>query len=105
MLSESDDSFVVFAKEQQKGRRRFDRHWDSPGRTGVYLSLGLRPNIPVSEIIRLNLLVSLAIAKSIDEACGVESGIKWPNDIYIQGRKVCGFLTEVVVESGVINAI
>jgi len=105
MLSESDDSFVVFAEEQTKGRGRFDRHWDSPGRTGVYLSLVLRPNIPVSEIIRFNLFVSLAIAKSIDEAFGVESGIKWPNDIYIQGRKVCGFLTEVVSESGVINAI
>src|SRR5699024_1496911 len=76
MLSELDCSYVVFAEELTKGRGRFDRHWDSPGRTGVYLSLVLRPNIPVSEIIRFNLFVSLAIAKSIDEAFGVESGAR-----------------------------
>lgn len=105
MLPESNDTFVVVAEEQTEGRGRFDRHWDSPGRRGVYTSLVLRPDIPISDIIRFNLFISLAIAESIDEAFGVETGIKWPNDIYIHGKKVCGFLTEVVSESGVINAI
>lgn len=105
MLSETKDSFIVIAEEQTEGRGRFERHWDSPGKTGIYISLVLRPNIPLTEIIRFNLFISLAISKSLDEAFGVETGIKWPNDIYAEDKKLCGFLTEVVSESGVINAI
>lgn len=105
MLSETKDSFMVVAEEQTQGRGRFDRHWDSPGKTGIYISLVLRPNIPITEIIRFNLFISLAISKSLDEAFGVDTGIKWPNDIYLDDKKICGFLTEVVSESGVINAI
>lgn len=105
LLSETSDSFMVFAEEQTEGRGRFERHWSSPSKTGVYISMVLRPNIPITEIIRFNLFISLAISKSLDEAFGVDTGIKWPNDIFIHGRKICGFLTEVVSESGVINAI
>lgn len=105
MLSETKDSFMVVAEEQTQGRGRFDRQWDSPGKTGIYISLVLRPNIPITEIIRFNLFISLAISKSLDEAFGVDTGIKWPNDIYLDDKKICGFLTEVVSESGVINAI
>ncbi len=105
MLSETKDSFIVVAEEQTEGRGRFERRWDSPGKSGIYISLVLRPNIALSEIVRFNLFISLAISKSLDEAFGIDTGIKWPNDIYIQDRKLCGFLTEVVSESGVINAI
>ncbi|WP_411841823.1 biotin--[acetyl-CoA-carboxylase] ligase [Salinicoccus sp. HZC-1] len=105
ILSETRDPFMVVAEEQTEGRGRFERHWESPSKTGIYISLVLRPNIPITEIIRFNLFISLAISKSLDEAFGVETGIKWPNDIYLQDKKICGFLTEVVSESGVINAI
>lgn len=105
MLSDTDDSFIVVAEEQTEGRGRFERRWNSPSKSGIYISLVLRPNIPIAEIIRFNLFISLAISKSLDEAFGLETGIKWPNDIYIHDKKICGFLTEVVSESGVINAI
>ncbi|WP_434120785.1 biotin--[acetyl-CoA-carboxylase] ligase [Salinicoccus roseus] len=104
-LEQHDGAYLVVAEEQTNGRGRFNREWASPKNRGLYLSLVLRPNIPISEIIRFNLFISLAISKSIDHAFYIESGIKWPNDIYIDKRKVSGFLTEVVSESGVINAI
>lgn len=104
-LERHDGAYIVVAEEQTRGRGRFNREWSSPKNRGLYLSIVLRPNIPISEIIRFNLFISLAISKSIDQAFNMESGIKWPNDIYINNRKVSGFLTEVVSESSVINAI
>ncbi|TVT29553.1 biotin--[acetyl-CoA-carboxylase] ligase [Salinicoccus cyprini] len=104
-LESRDGAYIVVALEQTKGRGRFNREWFSPKNRGLYLSIVLRPNIPITEIIRFNLFISLALSKTLDQAFGVKSGIKWPNDIYISNRKVSGFLTEVVSESNVINAI
>ncbi|GAB3072245.1 biotin--[acetyl-CoA-carboxylase] ligase [Salinicoccus sesuvii] len=104
-LESQEGAYVVVALEQTKGRGRFSRPWASPKNSGLYLSIVLRPNIPITEIIRFNLFISLALSEALDAAFGVESGIKWPNDIYIKNKKVSGFLTEVVSESNVINAI
>ena len=105
ILEENDNAYLVIAEEQTKGKGRFDRQFESPKKGGLYVSVILRPSISISEIIRFNLFISLAISNTLDEAFGLKSGIKWPNDIYIDNKKVCGFLTEVVSESNIINAI
>ncbi|MFB9859867.1 biotin--[acetyl-CoA-carboxylase] ligase [Salinicoccus siamensis] len=105
MLDTYDGAFIVVSEEQTKGRGRFNRNWASPKQRGLYISLVLRPNVPLTDIIRFNLFISLAISKSIDETFNLSSGIKWPNDIYINNKKVCGFLTEVVSEGNAVNAV
>lgn len=105
MLESIDKAYLVIAEEQTKGRGRFDRQFESPKKSGLYVSMVFRPNLSITEIVRFNLFISLAISNTLDEAFGVRSGIKWPNDVYINNKKVCGFLTELVSESNIINTI
>ncbi len=83
---------VVLAKTQLHGRGRYDRRWESP-KGGLYLSVILRPRIPLSATTVLPLLVSLAVAKTI-QTLGIQPTIKWPNDVRIKKKKVSGILLE-----------
>lgn len=103
--SEIDGSFIVIANEQNKGRGRFNRSWLSPAQSGLYMSIVLRANMPLSEIGKFNFHVSLAIARTISNELKLDAKIKWPNDVYINGKKVCGFLTEIISESGIVDTI
>ena len=105
ILNQSDDNIVIVSQEQTKGRGRFKREWESPKSTGLYMSLVLRPDIPNHKMIPFNLFISLAISKAIQKVTGLDAGIKWPNDIYINNKKVCGFLTEIVAEENTVSSI
>jgi len=96
---------VVIAEYQTKGRGRLGRKWVSPKGKGAYLSIILRPDILPREISVITLLSSLAIAKAIREALDLPSFIKWPNDVLIEGRKICGILTELNGEQDKINFV
>ncbi len=90
---------VVVAEEQTSGKGRLGRTWSSPCSKGIWLSILLRPAKPLQEISVFTLLTAVAVACSINKMCpGIEAGIKWPNDILIRGRKVCGILTELKAE-------
>jgi BirA family biotin operon repressor/biotin-[acetyl-CoA-carboxylase] ligase len=89
---------LILAEEQQRGRGRLGRTWVSPEGTGLWMSLLLRPALVPSQAFRITMVAALAVARAIKNTSCVEAGIKWPNDIIMGGRKVCGILTEVQVE-------
>ena len=84
---------VVISKTQNKGRGRFDRVWESP-EGGLYLSIILRPRCQPDKITLLPLLAALSVCKTITSVCDLYVKIKWPNDVLINGKKVCGILLE-----------
>ncbi|MDI6815676.1 MAG: biotin--[acetyl-CoA-carboxylase] ligase [Actinomycetota bacterium] len=88
---------VVIAEEQKAGRGRLERSWASP-RGGIWLSVILRPALAPLEATRFTLLAAVAVAKAI-ETLGITPEIKWPNDVLIGGRKVCGILLELSAQA------
>ncbi len=89
---------VVVADRQSEGRGRRGRNWYSPAGEGLYVSVILRPRIPLREMSRLSLVVAAAVAETLEKELGLDPRIKWPNDILINGRKVAGILTEAVAD-------
>jgi BirA family biotin operon repressor/biotin-[acetyl-CoA-carboxylase] ligase len=83
---------MIIAETQTRGRGRRGKQWISPA-GGVWMSIILRPQIPPSEAPQLTLMTGVAVAETIKKF-GLDVGIKWPNDILIGSRKVCGILTE-----------
>ncbi|MEH7245725.1 biotin--[acetyl-CoA-carboxylase] ligase [Neobacillus niacini] len=96
---------VIVAEEQVSGRGRMDRKWHSPKYTGIWMSIILRPNIPLPKAPQLTLLAAVAIVQAIEERTGLLPEIKWPNDILLNGKKVTGILTELEAEADRINSI
>lgn len=91
---------VLVAETQTKGRGRLGKAWCSPPGKGLYCTVLLRPEISVHHLPRITLAAGLAAARAIDELSGQQSGIKWPNDVLIQGRKVAGILAECALAGG-----
>ncbi|ANS74832.1 biotin--[acetyl-CoA-carboxylase] ligase [Paenibacillus yonginensis] len=85
---------LVIAEEQTKGKGRMGRSWYSPPGNGLWMSLLLRPNLPLGSAPQLTLLMAVAVCRAIRSVAGVDAGIKWPNDILISGRKTSGILLE-----------
>ncbi|MCH6268537.1 MULTISPECIES: biotin--[acetyl-CoA-carboxylase] ligase [Neobacillus] len=96
---------VVIAEEQISGRGRMNRPWHSPKYTGIWMSLILRPNIPLTKAPQLTLLTAVAIVQAIEEVTGLNPEIKWPNDILLNGKKITGILTEMQAEADQIHSI
>jgi BirA family transcriptional regulator, biotin operon repressor / biotin---[acetyl-CoA-carboxylase] ligase len=86
---------VVIAEEQTQGRGRLGRNWHSPPQTGIWMSLILRPSIALMQASQMTLLVSVGVLRGIERITGLSPQIKWPNDLLIAGKKVCGILTEL----------
>lgn len=89
---------IVVCEEQLAGKGRLGRTWFSPRGAGVWCSVLLRPSIMPQHASKLTLLGAVAVAQGIRNQCGITSGIKWPNDLLFQGKKVCGLLTEMRAE-------
>ncbi|MBT2283880.1 biotin--[acetyl-CoA-carboxylase] ligase [Paenibacillus polymyxa] len=89
---------VVIAEEQTGGRGRFGRQWFSPPGKGIWMSILLRPDLPLQHTPQLTLLTGVAVCRAVRACSGADAGIKWPNDVLIDGRKVCGILLESTVE-------
>lgn len=96
---------VVIADEQIGGKGRMDRRWHSPKHIGIWMSVILRPQIPLSMAPQLTLLTAVAVAQAIVENTGLEPQIKWPNDLLVNGKKVTGILTELQAEADRINSV
>jgi len=90
---------VVIAESQTKGRGRLGRNWASPKYKGIYLSLILRPRILPNQAPLLTLMSAVSICEAVKEKTGLISQIKWPNDILIHHKKICGILTELNAET------
>jgi len=92
---------IVIAERQSNGRGRMGRGWFSPS-GGVWLSVILRPRTNL-QAQRFTLLAGVAVARAVNLFYGLEAKIKWPNDILVNGKKVCGILAEVSAEMDAIN--
>lgn len=95
---------VVVAEEQTGGKGRLERDFFSPKRRGILFSLILRPNCLPKDAPKFTLLAAVALVKAM-EKFNFRAGIKWPNDIIFDGRKVVGILTEMSAEIGRVNYI
>ena len=89
---------VIVAQEQTGGKGRLGRSFYSPEGTGIYFSLLLTPTIPIDEATAVTAAAAVAVAEAMEKLAGKEVQIKWVNDIYINGKKVCGILTEGVFD-------
>jgi BirA family biotin operon repressor/biotin-[acetyl-CoA-carboxylase] ligase len=90
---------LVVADAQDAGRGRMGRQWESPGKVGLYASLLLRPPLPPTELPPITLTVAVAAARALERTAGALAGIKWPNDLLLQGKKLGGILTELETEA------
>lgn len=106
-LAGSAHGTIIAADGQTAGRGRFGKPFYSPSDTGLYMSVILKPHKPLSDCFFITAAAACAITGSIEELCGVTAGIKWVNDIFYGGRKICGILTEAMsdFESGMADVV
>jgi len=85
---------VVLAQEQTSGMGRLGRQWHSESGAGLYLSMILRLNVPTGQLPAFTVALGLAVKRAIEQITEVACDLRWPNDVLIDGRKVCGILTQ-----------
>ena len=96
---------VVVAEIQNAGRGRRGRQWSSPEGAGIWFTLLLKPDIRPNDASMLTLVAAMAVVKGIGRSTGLAPQIKWPNDIVLSGKKVCGILTEMSTQIDYVNHI
>ncbi len=96
---------LVVADRQTAGRGRRGRSWESAAGTGIFMTLLLKPEINPNNASMLTLVSALAVAKAISDVTGEKAQIKWPNDIVVHDKKICGILTEMSAQFDYINHI
>ncbi len=90
---------LCLCEMQTAGRGRMDRQWSSPEGQGVWLSVLLRPNLPPENAPLITFCCALAMVKAVRQVTGLDAQIKWPNDLVLQGKKLCGILLEMVFDA------
>lgn len=99
-----EDGTVVISEGQTDGKGRLGRTWESPTSKGIWFSIILKPDLSPLKVANITLIGASAVNLALKEI-GVESYIKWPNDIIIENKKVCGILTEMSAELDLVNYI
>lgn len=102
--NENEFMFVV-AQNQESGRGRMGRSFESDNKKGVWCSFILKPSMDPESALIITVASALAVCKTLEDACGLKTGIKWPNDIVSGGKKVCGILSEMSCETGAIEFV
>lgn len=101
----SPSGTLVVADCQQSGKGRRGRSFDSPRGQSIYMTLLLRPDIPPTKASMITILAAMAVRSGLEEICAIKPLIKWPNDIVVNGKKICGILTEMSAEPDCINYV
>ncbi|MBP7254780.1 MAG: biotin--[acetyl-CoA-carboxylase] ligase [Negativicutes bacterium] len=96
---------VIVSESQNNGRGRLERGWYSPKSAGIWFSVILKPKMSPQNAPKFTLLAAVAVARAIENITGIKCGIKWPNDILYDGKKLVGILTEMNAEIDCINYI
>ncbi|MCH5250945.1 MAG: biotin--[acetyl-CoA-carboxylase] ligase [Lachnospiraceae bacterium] len=96
---------VVVADMQTSGRGRRGRMWQSPSGSAIYMTILLKPDFPPDKASMLTLVMALSVAEAVTEVTGMDAGIKWPNDIVVNKKKICGILTEMNTEQDYIQYV
>jgi BirA family biotin operon repressor/biotin-[acetyl-CoA-carboxylase] ligase len=94
---------VIIADEQLQGKGRMGRSWTSPKGKGIWMTIMLKPKICPADAAKITLITACAVCQAIEDICGIYPKIKWPNDIVLNGKKLCGILTEMSAEMDEIN--
>jgi BirA family biotin operon repressor/biotin-[acetyl-CoA-carboxylase] ligase len=94
-LEGAEEGETVIADRQTRGKGRLERTWQSPPGRNLYVTVILRPPISPSVSPQITLTAGVAVAETLSAYCGDAVTLKWPNDVMIRGRKVCGILTEL----------
>ena len=89
---------VLIANEQTEGRGRHGKSFYSPADTGIYMSVLLRPDFKADKAFFITAGAAVSVVRAIEKVCGIKAGIKWINDIMLNGKKICGILTEAVTD-------
>lgn len=107
--AELPEGAVLVAEEQTAGRGRLDRAWSAPARSGLFFSVLLKPDVPVRRLAWLPLLAGVAVATALARAAGVDTALKWPNDLLVtvggEERKAGGILAERAGDHGVVVGV
>lgn len=98
-LAGEPEGLVVVADCQTAGRGRMGRSFQSPKGKGIYLTALLRPHLPPERLMIATALAGVAVCGAVEDVCGLSPGLKWPNDPVLNGRKLCGILTELSLEA------
>lgn len=96
---------LFIADKQNAGKGRRGRAWESPSGKSIYMTILLRPQITPDKAPMLTLIMGLSVAEGIRKVSGAETAIKWPNDIVMNKKKVCGILTEMATEMEYVNYV
>jgi len=99
------DGALVIAEEQTRGRGRLGRRWHSPPSAGLWFSLVLRPELSAEASTTLSLAAALGVAAALEGNYAIPARIKWPNDVLVHGRKICGILTEAEFAGSALNFV
>ena len=97
-----ENGTIVIAEKQTSGRGRLDRKWTSP-KGGIWFSLIIHPKFDVSSSTLIPILSAVALSKSIKKILGIDTEVKWPNDIIINGKKVAGILVDASFQANNID--
>lgn len=100
MASEGMDGLLVVADAQNKGKGRLGRNWDSPHGDNIYMSFLIKENISPAKAPMITIIAAMAVLEAVKKYID-EVYIKWPNDIVVNGKKICGILTEMKTKSEV----
>ena len=90
---------VVIAERQSAGRGRMGRSWHSPAGVNLYMTIILRPTIPLGHVPCLSLVAGVAAAEALEKVAPGIVALKWPNDVWLRGRKACGIIAEAVTDA------
>lgn len=96
---------LVVADCQKAGKGRRGRSWVSPAGRNIYFTLLLKPSFAPDKAPMLTLVMALSVAQALKQETGIGVGIKWPNDLVLNGKKICGILTEMTLEQTQIQAV
>ncbi|RAP47882.1 MAG: biotin--[acetyl-CoA-carboxylase] ligase [Methanosphaera sp. rholeuAM6] len=102
--ADATEGTVVIAEHQTAGRSRKRADWVSP-EGGIYMTMILRPEATLLEASKLTIVTGVAIAKTLHDTFDLHVGIKWPNDLLIGSKKICGILTEAVTNKNELEAV
>ena len=104
-LAGAPEGTVLIADRQTAGRGRMQRSWHSPDETNIYNSIILRPEIELAKAPQISILAGVAVAEVLNDYCPDKVKLKWPNDVLIDRKKVCGILPQVKTSANAVNFI
>ena len=104
IAKESPEGTVVVSEGQTSGKGRLGRSWVSPKGKGIWMSMVLKPKVEARKVASISLVAAAAVSMALKDL-GIESGIKWPNDILVDGKKVAGILSEASFQGSLVDYV